>query len=116
MKWVVTVLKDYKPGGSTQQNSPLSPQLILRPGIRLSNSYSAIWSLIFQKQKEIEATSTLGLLFFHHWLVTYRQKVVVGNNRHDDGKVLELSNHSDGGDHNHDVDGDNVEDLEVPNH
>ena len=22
MKWLVTVLKDYKPGGSTQQNSP----------------------------------------------------------------------------------------------
>ena len=30
--------------------------------------------------------------------------------------ILELSNHCDGGDHNHDVDGDNVEDLEVPNH
>ena len=74
-----------------------------------------IWSPIFQKQKEIEATSTFGLLFFQHWLVTYRQKVVLGNN-HYDGKVLELSNHRDGGDHKHDVDGDNAEDLEVPNH
>ena len=41
--------------------------------------------------------------------------MVLGNN-HYDGKVLELSNHRDGGDHNHDVDGDNAEDLEVPNH